>query len=245
MKATITLIAALMLTLLTGCYSVQVNIDSDIVHGSGNIITEERPVSNFAEVVVANPGNLTIEQNGTESLTIEGDDNILPLIVTEVKGNRLTIRTKTGSSYLASTTLNYRLSVKSLTYIATTSTGNVAMGKLDGGDVMAETTSTGSIRIEQLSAPRYVVKVTSSGDIITSGKVDEQEATLSSSGDYDGSKLESKSAVVTVSSSGSATVAVSDSLNATVSSSGSILYIGSPALTQNDSSSGSITQIGK
>lgn len=61
--------------------------------GSGNVTNETRDVSSFSEVALHGTGNLTIKQTGSESLTIEAEDNVLPHIQTDVKNNRLTIET--------------------------------------------------------------------------------------------------------------------------------------------------------
>src|SRR4051812_42037552 len=61
----------------SGCYGVQVTTDPNMARGSGIVTTEQRPVGAISEVVLSTPGDLTIEQNGSESLTLEGEDNIL------------------------------------------------------------------------------------------------------------------------------------------------------------------------
>ena len=61
------------------------------VVGSGKIVSESRPVSGFTKVDLTGYGDLTIDVNGSEALTIEGDDNIVPLVTTEVRGDTLHI----------------------------------------------------------------------------------------------------------------------------------------------------------
>src|ERR1700731_2555167 len=60
--------------------------------GSGTIVSERRPVVNFTSVVFTGQGNLTIKQSDTESLQIETDDNLLPLIKSEVSNGILYIK---------------------------------------------------------------------------------------------------------------------------------------------------------
>ncbi|HWL48440.1 MAG TPA: DUF2807 domain-containing protein, partial [Acidimicrobiia bacterium] len=52
------------------------------VEGSGNVITESREVSDFNEIVLGGSGRVMVEVTGTESLTIEAEDNIMPLLET-------------------------------------------------------------------------------------------------------------------------------------------------------------------
>ena len=85
---------------LAGCDSI---FGSGVVVGSGTLKSESRPVSGFTTVTLSTVGSLTIEQTGTESLTVEGDDNIVPLITTVVKNNNLEIGHDAGTQSFTST----------------------------------------------------------------------------------------------------------------------------------------------
>jgi hypothetical protein len=52
-------------------------------------MTEPRTVPGFSAVSLSGSGQVTIEQTGRESLTVTTDDNLLPYIKTDVKGNTL------------------------------------------------------------------------------------------------------------------------------------------------------------
>jgi hypothetical protein len=59
------------------------------VFGSGKIVTETRQVSGFDKVSVSGGGELIIIQDGTESVTVETDDNLMQYLVAEVRGGTL------------------------------------------------------------------------------------------------------------------------------------------------------------
>lgn len=48
--------------------------------GSGTVITESRDLSDFNEVVLQGSGEVVVTVDGTEALTIEAEDNIMPLL---------------------------------------------------------------------------------------------------------------------------------------------------------------------
>jgi hypothetical protein len=50
--------------------------------GSGNVITESRVVSGSDEILLSGSGEVVVDVDGTESLTIEAEDNIMPLLTT-------------------------------------------------------------------------------------------------------------------------------------------------------------------
>src|SRR4051794_38180612 len=64
-------VALVFVSLLSGCTIGGLNV----IQGSGNKTTETRQVSGFNAVELSGVGKLIVKQTGTESLTIEGDDN--------------------------------------------------------------------------------------------------------------------------------------------------------------------------
>jgi hypothetical protein len=207
------------------------------------VITEQRAVSEIAEVEFTMSGQLVIEQNGSEALTIEADDNIVPLITTDMTGNKLTITTKPKTSFNTRNQIHFRLSVKNLNSIQSTGSGDTRMDSWNAANAKLEATGSGSMDMSGISTGSIAVLISGSGAIAASGKAPTQDVTLIGSGRYDGRQLESASANVAVSGSGDALVKVSDSLDAKVSGSGSVRYIGNPRVITHDTGSGQIVQI--
>lgn len=228
--------------LLSGCTVGELD-NPNTVRGSGNVTTEQRPISGVSEVVLTTSGDLTVEQNGTEALTVEGEDNILPLITTEVSGSRLTISTKNGSSFSTTRPLRFHLSVKDIVYLGTIGSGNIGMAGAHTDQLQTETAGSGNVTVSDVTAQNYSAKTGGSGGITASGNVDIQGVTGIGSGNYDGSDLQSKSAKVDLIGSGNATLSVSDALDASVGGSGSVRYIGNPKVTSKDYGSGEIAKM--
>ena len=65
------------LILLTACSLSSIQDSGETITGSGNVVTENRPVSGFDGVSHTGIGRVIITQGEEESLTIEADDNIL------------------------------------------------------------------------------------------------------------------------------------------------------------------------
>lgn len=68
---------------------------AQFVHGSGVMRSESRRVPEFAELEVSG-GPEVVVRNGPTALVIEGDDNLVALYRTEVKGGRLIIEPRQG-----------------------------------------------------------------------------------------------------------------------------------------------------
>jgi hypothetical protein len=192
------------------------------VAGSGNVVTESRPVSGVNSVSLSGVGELIIDQSGSESLTVEADDNFLPLITTEVRDGRLIIGFKENVIPTRTTRLRFTLNVR----------------ELEGIDL----SGAGIVNVADLAGDVITINSSGAGTITTAGKVTNQRVNLSGAGSYDGANLDSENASVQLSGLGSAVVRASKTLDATISGAGSVEYIGSPTVNQHISGAGSVKQ---
>jgi hypothetical protein len=205
-------------SLIVGCDDI--TFGGDDVQGSGTLITESRSASGFDEIVVLGSGTVRVAVTGTESLTIEAEDNIMPLLTTEVRNGRLEL----GSEESFSTT-------RGITYTITVVT-------LEG----VEINGSGDVTADGVDAEFFDVEINGSGEVVANGSCDELSIRISGSGEYVGDGLEAVTGSVDVSGSGEALVNVSDALDVQVSGSGDVEYLGDPVVTQNVSGSGSVSR---
>jgi len=224
-------------------FSISCKWPVGLVRGSGNIVTEERDVSGFDGVHLSGIGDLIISQGDEESLVIEADDNVIPLIEAFVSGGELTIQFKRGYSFVPNTSMKFYLTVKELEKISLSGAGRIIAESLDTDDLEFEISGAGDIDFDGISAEEVEVYLSGAGDISLSGEVDRQDINLSGVGNYDGGDLESRICDVTVTGAGSATVNVSEELDANISGVGDINYIGSPSVEQEISGLGEIKGI--
>src|SRR5579859_3029838 len=194
--------------------------DSTSTAVAGLINSETRTISDVSAVSLETSGDLSIAVSGVESLTIEAEANILPLLTSAVSNNRLIHSTKSNSNVQTSLPIRYTLTVKDLKDIV-----------LDGS---------GNITINGLAANNFSVTINGSGSVTPSGKADALAITEIGSGDFAGGNLNSKTATVNDSGSGNVLIQVSDRLNATISGSGSVRYMGSPTVNSTLNGSGTV-----
>ena len=190
------------------------------VRGSGNVITESRDVGGFSEIALAGSGKVRVDVNGTESLIIEAEDNILPLLTSEVNGGRLELGAE--SSISPTTDIIYTVSAVALEGVAVSGSGEVA--------------ATG------VAADSVDVDISGSGRVEPTGTAGTLGVEIAGSGRYLGESLESSIGTVRVSGSGTAVVNVTDDLDVDVSGSGDVQYIGDPTITESISGSGDISR---
>ena len=215
------------------------------IAGSGNVITEDRPVSGIGRVSMTIPGNLEIQQGAAESLTVSGDDNILALLATDMRGDELVIRWKSNANIRPLRPLQIKLTVRDLQALTSSSSGKVTVGSLTTGDLRLALSSSGDVEMDALQADNVTANLSSSGDILIKGSANRLDLQLTSSGSFLGADFQVRQAGVRVSSSGNATLWVIEHLNVNITSSGNVAYYGDPAVLQTITSSGNLIPRGK
>jgi hypothetical protein len=234
------------------------------IAGSGNVVRVARPLGGVDAVRLGTIGTLHIEFGDREELVIEGEDNIVEHIVTELEDGDLKIDTQWRCNLRPTEPVDYYLTVKYLEgiglsssgdavapdiaasdfWIDVSSSGEMETGSIETGRLSIRISSSGDVRIPDLQASSLDVSLSSSGTlVIGGGNVVEQDISLSSSGSYRAGDLESERADVRVSSSGNAYIMVTEDLNAGMSSSGSVYYSGNPRVHQRASSSGRLRRL--
>jgi hypothetical protein len=225
-----------------------------LVKGSGDIVVEERDVSDFEEILVTGAGRFIITQGDSESLTIETDDNLMEYIETDVKGKTLEIGFKDGTVFSSqggrkalepSDGFIFRISVIDLTNITISGAAKIDVEKLKTDNLNIVLSGAGDINLDDLNAHNLDVLLSGAGDIMVVGAVDTQNVSLNGFGRYQGFDLKSQEAVVTISGAGGAEVWVSDSLEVVISGAGDVKYYGSPEINPEISGLGRIQSLGE
>ena len=213
---------------------------SDIIgeRGSGNLITETREVSGFDAIDLAGEGRLDIVFGDTETLVIEAEDNLMPLLTSEVEGGTLVL----GSTESIDPTedIVYSVTAVGLDRIRLSGSGDIVAPDAEGTRMTIELTGSGSVFLTDMDVDTVDAEISGSGDIELSGVAAQLEAAIPGSGSLNAEALSTDEADVSISGSGDAVVNVSEQLVADISGSGSIEYVGSPTVDSNVSGSGSI-----
>lgn len=209
-------VGVLSLLLLAGCGITLPGTTT----GSGVVKTETRTVSGFTAVELAGNGEVTVQQSGTESLSISAEENLLPLLTSEVVDGTLKLGVKDGARIDSSQPITYQVSLKNLSGLDIGGSGNQ--------------TATG------VKTTALRVRVAGSGTVTASGTADALDLQMAGSGTFRGSGLASKTANIDSAGSGTAEVAVSDRLNVKILGSGTVTYSGSPQVTESIMGSGTL-----
>jgi len=222
-----------------------VSVNFDNVRGSGKVISEDRQVSDFQRIILQGSGELIIEQGSREALTIEAEDNLLPVLTSEVQNGTLTLSSKRGMSIQPTKPIRYHLQVKDLSGLEISGSGKAQMEKLEGDSLHLRISGSGDVTIQEIDVNELGVTISGSGEVQAAGTADKLSVNVSGSGTCRLEDLQSQQAEVTISGGGDITVWVEEQLDVRVSGSGNVSYYGKPQTNTRISGSGELKDLGE
>lgn len=245
MSAGRALLGAAVLAALTlaGCQG-QVNVPTSAVRGSGQVSTESRQVHGFHSVDLAGVATMTVKRGSTEALTVQAEDNLLPLLRTDVEGGVLRIGPRQGTAVAPTKPIHYDLTASQLDALHVTGAATVDARDMNADQFRLEVTGASHVDLTNLATSSLTVDVTGAGAVKASGQATRQTVTISGAGSYSAQDLSSQQATVEVSGSGDCAMRVSNSLSVSISGAGHVGYVGSPTVQQKISGLGSVTKTG-
>ncbi|KAA3660795.1 MAG: DUF2807 domain-containing protein [Chloroflexi bacterium] len=215
----------------------------NVVTGSGDVISEERQVSRFEGVSLSGVGEMTVIQADDHSLLIEAEDNIVPYLTTEVRGDILYIGTKDGVSLRNNKPIKYTITTPDIEQLDIFGSGSIFSESIESKNLDLDVSGSGEMTIEELSVDTLTVKISGSGDVATQGEAGSQVVDISGSGEYDAPELVSEDVEIDVNGSGEAVVWAKESLSVDISGSGTVAYHGRPQIEQSISGSGTLESV--
>lgn len=191
------------------------------VQGTGVRKTEKRDLGPFKSIETTGAYEIDVNCQKPASFEIEGDDNILPLIRTEVRDGVL--RVSPEKSYNPRLSLILRISLPDLESLSTQGAGKVHI--VDVKNEKLALHSTGAAMIDAAGQTK-TVRIESTG----AGKIDT-------------SNLRAEKAEIQVTGAASVDVFASEQLDVSVSGAGRVAYSGDPKIVnKNVSGIGSVSK---
>ena len=228
---------AIMLT-VAGC-------NARLVRGSGDLITETRQVGNFDSIELNGVGEVIVTQSGSESLSIETDDNVMKHLKIVVENGTLKLGFEEGFQSITPTRLVFSVGVDDLTGLTVSGSGDIKADALESDQLNVTVSGSGSIQVADLTASKVTVDISGSGKVNLGGDAATQVVTISGGGEYLTGDICSASVEIDVSGSGDATVCAIETLDTNISGSGTVSYYGKPSINSSGSGSGTLNSLGE
>ncbi|MFS4416823.1 head GIN domain-containing protein [Maribacter sp. 2307ULW6-5] len=216
------------------------------VKGNGDWTTVERSTKDYDALALSGWFTVKLVDGQEGALILRGESNLLEHLVTEVRNNTLTIKTKNGVRLKPSNWkdgIEVTVPVRDIEDIALSGSGDIVGSTTLGGNTLnTKMSGSGDITLD-VDVNTLKAILSGSGDMELSGRTTRFEATVSGSGDIEAFDLAADHVEATVSGSADIEVTAKESLSARVSGSGDIAYKGSPTkVDAKTSGSGDITK---
>lgn len=199
------------------------------IQGSGVRQTETRELPAFTRIDAGGMGQLavTVDVSAGDSvaLEVEGDDNVVPLVSTEVIDGELVVRLDTDSAIYDTIPLRLRVTIPALTHLRSSESIDV--------------------RVDGLSGDALVIESTDSSDVTLSGDVDWLELHGADSADLHARGLHAADAIVTARDTSDVEVCTSGALTVEASGSADVTYYCSPSSLERDVSGSADVEAGR
>ncbi len=205
-------------SLVSACHHGMMNR----VSGSGNRQKHTREIGSFTSITTEGAFHIEIVAQKPVALEIEGDDNILPLVQTEVSNGVLHIKSK--ENYSAGEPIFLRIAVPNLEGINTNGAGKIDVAGLNNEKFEIDLNGATAVRV---SGETKLVDIDANG----AGKIDT-------------TKLRSARAVVNSNGVSRVEVHAADQLDVTVSGPSSVVYSGDPVVNKTVHGPGSVQKKG-
>jgi hypothetical protein len=201
------------------------------IKGNGNNVTIERTTRDYDGVAVSGWFDVDLVAGDEGQITLQGEENLLEYILTEVKDGKLVIKTEKGVNLKTSSwksEIRITVPVAAINSVSMSGSGDI-VGKTKIKSERFSTAMSGSGNITlDIDTGSLSASMSGSGDITLNGSTTDLEATISGSGDIDAYDLQADHVNATVSGSADIHVTANKSIKARVSGSGDISYRGNP-----------------
>lgn len=200
------------------------------IKGNGKVTTITRSTSDYDGISCAGPFDYILVAGTEGKISIEGEENLLKYIVTEVKNNKLQVKTEKNINLKPSSNKTIKITIpfKDIDNISLAGSGDLSnTDTVTSTDLKVSLAGSGDI-VLTIETNSVKGSIAGSGDLTLKGNTNDLEANISGSGDFHGFDLQANNTEVSIAGSGDAKVVSNESLKARVSGSGDIVYKGNP-----------------
>lgn len=221
------------------------------VQGSGNSATEMRTLDAFEAVALSGAMDLVVRQGAQQSVQVQADDNLLPMLETLVEsgrnGNTLKVRWKreggwgNSSNYIQTRSkVLITVVVPKLSAVAVAGSGDVRVETFTTPSLQLSLSGSGDARLDGLTTDELGVRVSGSGDVSGKGSAAKVKISIAGSGDVRLAEMRADDVTVSIAGSGDAAVNAQKALSVSIAGSGDVSYTGDAQVKSSVAGSGSV-----
>jgi hypothetical protein len=210
--------------------------------GKGPVKTETRDVQGFNSISLEISANVEASVSENYSIEVEAQENLLPILKTELEDGRLRIWFDENVSY--SKNLKIRISAPEFNAFFVAGSGTIrAVTPVRSEKMTLDIAGSGDIFLPEGDFGTLKTNIAGSGGIDIGGKADFFESSIAGSGDVKAERFTTNELVARIAGSGAVHCDVSQKLKAEIVGSGDVYYSGEPSVETDISGSGKVKKI--
>ncbi len=215
------------------------------ITGNGNMASENRNLSGFTGIEIAGPFDVYLSQGDQYSVRIEGDQNLLEYVETDLHGDMLEIGNREGFNIRPRKSMKVYITSPRIEELEVAGSGSIVSQTSfsSPGRMKLTIAGSGGISLSQVDAPEIQSEIAGSGSITVKGATRKFQAEIAGSGEIHAFNLLSEMTDVEIAGSGDVEVFASKSLDVTIAGAGDVKYKGSPTVSQSKAGSGSVRKV--
>ena len=217
-----------------------------LIKGQGSDVINVRNVSGFTGVSLSMDANVELYHDSVFRLEMNGQQNILNVITTNVKGNTLDIDLKRFTAIRKHNPITIRVYMPNLNSMDISGSGDIrCQNSFTSESLNINVSGSGNIGLHGTVNNSLNAGISGSGGIqlYSNGPCLNAKYNVSGSGDINAEWLKADNVDAHISGSGDLKIYAVKQLNAHISGSGDITYRGTPGVSVHISGSGKLRQI--
>jgi hypothetical protein len=223
-------------TMLVGCTQIPIT-------GSGNVVTQEEPITGFDKVNISYSFEANISQGESFSVVIRVDDNLVEHLQVVKQGSTLKIGLDPNRDYsIINATMEAEVTMPELVGLDLSGSSDVNVSGFESTKSLLVDLSGNSALLGDIQAGDTRFDISGNSSVTLSGSAGDLTIDASGNSEVDLSDFPVSDANVDAGGASVVTVNLSGSLNADASGKSNIYYLGDPTLGTIDTSGSSTIQ---
>jgi predicted small secreted protein len=215
------------------------------LRGEGNKTTLAPTLASFDAIEIEVPlkANITVQSGSQPGLQMNGYENVLKHIKTEVKGTTLHITCDLGDIWTIDCDgMTTQITLPSLKTLTLTGAPDADIhGNITGSDFKLDISGAANVVIDNINVDTFTSDVSGAADItVKGGAVKSAGYEISGAGKVKAFPLQTTETKASISGAGTSEVTATSKLSAGISGAGTIKYKGHPSISQDVSGVGTI-----
>lgn len=222
-----------LILLLALCFTTVMNAQlwgNKKVSGNGDVTTITRNTNDYDAIKCAGFMDFILVKGNEGNIKIEGEENLLKYIITEVKDNKLIVKVENGINLKTSWNKGIIITIpfEDVSYVSLAGSGDVwNKDVISTDDFKVSLAGSGDLNLK-VKTENLDSNISGSGDITIVGSTNNLDTSVTGSGDFHGFDLDANNTKAYVTGSGDVEVVSNNVLTAKVTGSGDIEYKGNP-----------------